>query len=93
MTVDMVVLTIGSRIYVDSFGGLIPAEITGYTPRGRIAVRFTSSGGGWSKGDTDEISPKRCVPPQCVVRRGHHIAITGSWRFEGLPETHQPGWA
>jgi hypothetical protein len=41
-SIRMTVIRIGDLIFLDSFSGLVPAKVSGYTPRGEIAVLVTA---------------------------------------------------
>lgn len=87
------VLRIGDLIYLDTFSGLVPAKITGYTTHGDISVRITATRGAYRQGENTAFPPHHCVPRSCIRTRRGQLRIFGSWIFDGLPDEFQPHWA
>lgn len=92
-SIRMTVIRIGDLIFLDSFSGLVPAKVTGYTPRGEIAVLVTATRGAYRRGEHTTFTPSGCVPRAHVRVRCGQFRIFGAWTFDGLRDEFQPRWA
>ena len=92
-SVPLTVIHIGALIFLDSFSGRGPAKVTGYTPRGEIAVKVTARRGAYRRGEHTTFTPSGCIPRAHVRVRSGHFRIISGWTFDGLPDEFQPRWA
>ena len=92
-SIPTTVIRVGDLIFLDSFSGLVPAKVTGYTPRGEISVLVTATRGAYRRGEHTTFSPSGCVPRAHVRVRCGQFRIFGAWTFDGLREEFQPRWA
>jgi hypothetical protein len=92
-SVPLTVIRIGALIFLDSFSGLVPAKVTGYTPHGEITVKVTGTRGAYRRGERTTFTPSGCIPRAHVHVRSGHFRIIGGWTFAGLPDEFQPRWA
>ncbi|MGW5721378.1 hypothetical protein ACWEVP_34730 [Amycolatopsis sp. NPDC003865] len=92
-SIPTTVIRVGDRIFLDSFSGLVPAKVTGYTPRGEIAVLVTATRGAYRRGEHTTFTPSGCVPRAHVRVRCGQFRIFGAWTFDGLRDEFQPRWA
>lgn len=86
-------IRVGDLIFLDSFSGLVPAKVTGYTPRGEISVLVTATRGAYRRGEHTTFTPSGCVPRAHVRVRCGQFRIFGAWTFDGLRDEFQPRWA
>jgi hypothetical protein len=89
----MTVIRIGDLIFLDSFSGLVPTKVVGYTPRGDIAVLVTATRGAYRRGEHTTFTPSGCLPRAHVRVCCGQFRIVGAWTFEGLRDEFQPRWA
>jgi hypothetical protein len=92
-SIPMTVIRIGDLIFLDSFSGLVPAKVTGYTPRGEIAALVTATRGAYRRGEHTIFTPSGCVPRAHVRVRCGQFRTIGAWIFDGLRDEYQPRWA
>ncbi|MGY6655365.1 hypothetical protein ACXIZN_24705 [Amycolatopsis sp. TRM77291] len=92
-SIPTTVIRVGDLIFLDSFSGLVPAKVTGYTPRGEISVLVTATRGAYRLGEHTAFTPSGCVPRAHVRVRTGQFRIFGAWTFDGLREEFQPRWA
>ena len=92
-SIRMTAIRIGDLIFLDSFSGLVPAKVTGYTTRGEITALVTAARGAYRRGEHTTFAPSGCVPRGHVRVRCGHFRIFGAWTFDGLREEFQPRWA
>jgi hypothetical protein len=92
-SIPTTVIRIGDLIFLDSFSGLVPAKVTGYTPSGEIAVLVTATRGACRRGEHTTFTPSGCVPRAHVRVRCGQFRIFGVWIFDGLRDEFQPRWA
>ncbi|MET8757539.1 hypothetical protein [Lentzea sp. NPDC004782] len=92
-SIRMTVIRIGDLIFLDSFSGLVPAKVTGYTPRGEIAVLVTATRGAYRRGEHATFTPSGSVPRAHVRVRCGQFRIFRAWTFDGLRDEFQPRWA
>jgi hypothetical protein len=92
-SIPTTVIRIGDLIFLDSFSGLVPAKVTGYTPRGEISVLVTATRGAYRRGEHTTFTPSGCVPRAHVRVRCGQFRIFGAWTFDGLRDEFQPRWA
>lgn len=92
-SIPTTVIRVGDPIFLDSFSGLVPAKVTGYTPRGEIAVLVTAKRGAYRRGEHTTFTPSGCVPRAHVRVRCGQFRIFGAWTFDGLRDEFQPRWA
>jgi hypothetical protein len=91
-SIPTTVIRIGDLIFLDSFSGLVPAKVTGYTPGGEIAVLVTATRGTYRRGEHTTFTPSGCVPRAHVRVRCGEFRIFGAWIFDGLRDEFQPRW-
>ena len=86
---------VGDLVFFDSFSGLIPTKVVGYTQDGRIRLKVTANRrlGGYLSGEYINSLPSSCIPRNHTYSRQRMRIISGTWRFEGLDEMYQPRWA
>ena len=92
-SIPTTVIRVGDLIFLDSFSGLVPAKVTGYTPRGEISVLVTATRGAYRRGEHTTFTPSGCVPRAHVRVRCGQFRIFGAWTFDGLRDEFQPRWA
>jgi hypothetical protein len=80
-SIPTTVIRIGDLIFLDCFSGLIKAKVTGYTPRGEIAVLVTATRGAYRRGEHTTFTPSGCVPRAHVRVRCGQFRIFGAWAF------------
>ncbi|MEV6444737.1 hypothetical protein [Amycolatopsis sp. NPDC051716] len=91
--IRVTVIKPGDLVFLDSFSGLVPAKVTGYTSWGHITVVVTAERGAYRRGERTTFRPSGCVPRAHVRVRSGHYRIFGAWTFAELPDEFQPGWA
>ena len=91
-SIPTTVIRVGDLIFLDSFSGLVPAKVTGYTPHGEISVLVTASRGAYRRGEHTTFTPSGCVPRAHVRVRCGQFRIFGAWAFDGLRDEFQPRW-
>ncbi|MGB3444609.1 MAG: hypothetical protein WBA97_38200 [Actinophytocola sp.] len=92
-SIPTTVIRVGDLTFLDSFSGLVPAKVTGYTPRGEISVLVTATRGAYRRGEHTTFTPSGCVPRAHVRVRYGQFRIFGAWTFDGLRDEFQPRWA
>lgn len=92
-SIRMTAIRIGDLIFLDSFSGLVPAKVTGYSTHGEISVLVTATRGAYRRGEHTTFTPSGCVPRAHVRVRCGQFRIFGGWTFDGLREEFQPRWA
>lgn len=92
-SIPTTVIRVGDLIFLDSFSGLVPAKVSGYTPRGEISVLVTATRGAYRRGKRTTFTPSGCVPRAHVRVRCGQFRIFGAWTFAGLRDEFQPRWA
>jgi hypothetical protein len=92
-SISKTAIRVGDLIFLDCFSGLVKAKVTGYTPRGEIAVMVTATRGAYRRGERTTFTPRGCVPRAHVRVRCGQFRIFGAWTFDGLREEFQPRWA
>jgi hypothetical protein len=92
-SIPTTVIRVGDLIFLDSFSGLVPAKVSGYTPCGEIAVLVTATRGAYRRGEHTTFTPSGCVPRAHVRVRCGQFRIFGAWTFDGLRDEFQPRWA